>query len=402
MRLSRYFLPILKDNPKDAEIISHRLMLRAGMIRQLGAGLYEWLPLGLKVLNKVENLVRKGLDDAGCLELKMPIVQPTSLWAESGRSSYGDETLKIVDRHENNFVFSPTCEEVICDIFRKNTQSYKDLPRNLYQINYKFRDEIRPRFGVMRGREFLMKDGYSFHENYDDAKREYELMYDTYFKIFKSLGVVAVPFLADSGQIGGNLSHEFQVIAATGESEIYYDEGYENPELTTAELRNLYAATDEKYDGRAGVKKARGIEVGHIFYLGKKYSDAMNVSVQGRDGKPFVVEMCTFGIGVSRMVGAIIEAHHDDRGIVFPSQVAPFDVVLLNLKPKDADTTAKADELYNKLKSQGLDVLYDDTDAGIGSKFAAAELIGVPQIISVGNQIETLDRKTGIKTPYGA
>ncbi len=407
MKLSNYFLPTLKESPREAEIVSHQLMLRAGMIRQLGQGLYSFLPYGLAVLQKVENIVRDELNKAGCQEVKLPIIQPTSLWEESGRGTYGDEALKIKDRHERDYLFSPTCEEVITDLIRNNIKSYKDLPKNLYQINWKFRDEIRPRFGLMRGREFLMKDGYSFHETKEDAEAEYYKMLKVYFRIFKRLGLTAIPFTADSGEIGGDMSHEFQVLAKTGESEIYYDSYYEDIEdIDLGILKEKYAATDEKHNpskAPADVKKGRGIEVGHIFYLGDKYSSPLKAQYQSKEGKVETMQMSTFGIGVSRLLGAIIEAHHDDNGIIFPEAVAPFKAVLINIRVKDEACTKACDKLYEALNNAGIETLYDNTDNGAGYKFNNANLIGAPYQIAIGprtleaNEAELVNRTTGEK-----
>lgn len=419
MRLSRFFLPILKENPVEASIVSHRLMLRAGMIRQLNAGIYNWLPLGLRVLKNIERIVREEMDKAGAQEILMPCIQPAELWQESGRyDDYGAEMLRIKDRHGHDMLFGPTNEEVVTDIFRKSVKSYKDLPMNLYHIQWKFRDEIRPRFGLMRGREFLMKDAYSFDLDYEGAKRAYDTMYEAYLKTFKRLGLTAIPVRADTGPIGGKLSHEFQIIAETGESDVYYDVAFEAlmdaPEVDVDKLHSLYAAADEMHDPKscpvpeANLRKKRGIEVGHVFYFGTKYSEAMNAQVMNAEGKPVFVEMGSYGIGVSRLVGAIIESSHDENGIIWPEAVAPFKVGLLNLKTGDAACDAICEGLYQKLCNAGVEVLYDDTKESPGKKFATQDLIGTPWYISVGPRgaaagtVELKHRKTGEKLEISA
>ncbi|MDX1580500.1 MAG: proline--tRNA ligase, partial [Alphaproteobacteria bacterium] len=351
MRLSRYFLPTLKETPSEAQIVSHRLMLRAGMVRQSAAGIYSWLPMGFRVLRKIEQIVREEQDRAGAQELLMPTIQSADLWRESGRyDDYGKEMLRITDRHERDLLYGPTNEELITDIFRDNVRSYKDLPLNLYHIQWKFRDEIRPRFGVMRGREFLMKDNYSFDLDQEGARNSYFNMFVAYLRTFARLGLPTVPVRADSGAIGGDLSHEFHILAETGESQVFYDsafEAYSLDQLANAdrglaeELADLYAAADEMHKPEAcdlpeeKLRHRRGIEVGHIFYFGTKYSEAMRAVVAGPDGEQIPVEMGSYGVGVSRLVGAIIEASHDDRGIIWPEAVAPFKVGLINLKPAD-------------------------------------------------------------------
>jgi prolyl-tRNA synthetase len=421
MRLSRYFLPLLRENPSEAQIVSHRLMLRAGMVRQLAAGIYNWLPLGLLVLKNIENIVREEMNRAGAIEVLMPTLQPTELWKESGRyDAMGKELLKFPDRAERELLYSPTAEEVITDIVRNNIKSYRELPRNLYQINWKFRDEIRPRFGVMRGREFLMKDSYSFDVDYAGAEKHYNLMYDTYLRIFARMGLVAVPVRADSGAIGGDLSHEFQVIAETGESAIFYDAAFDDIRsgkvtMSTEEMRKLYASADEQHKPDAcpiakdKLREARGIEVGHIFYLGKKYSQALNATAVGANGEQVVLEMGCYGIGVSRLVGAIIEASHDDAGIIWPESVAPFRVGLINLRAGDAKCDALCQQLYDSLQSEGISVLYDDTEERAGAKFASMDLIGLPWQIVVGPKgaekgiVEFKNRRTGekLEVPVG-
>jgi len=415
MKLSHYFLPLIKENPSEAQIVSHRLMLRAGMIYQQTAGIYTWLPLGLKVLDNIRSIVDEELQRSGCVPLLMPTLQPAELWKESGRfGALGDLMLQIKDRAERELLYSPTCEEMIVDVFRSHVRSYKQLPKNLYQIQWKFRDEIRPRFGVMRGREFLMKDAYSFHSNVEDAKREYAIMYDTYHRIFARLGLVAIAVKADTGDIGGDLSHEFQVIAETGESAIYYDAAFDDIrsgkiKMSNEETRKLYAAADELHVPtncpvpKENLREARGIEVGHIFYLGNKYTKAMNVTISGANGEAIIPEMGCYGIGVSRLAGAIIEASHDANGIIWPESVAPFKVGIINLRPGDAKCDAMCQQLYDTLQGQGIDVLYDDTDARAGEKFASMDLIGLPWQIVVGPKgaekgiVELKNRKSGEK-----
>lgn len=414
MRLSRYFLPILKETPSEATIASHRLMLRAGLVRQLSAGLYNWLPLGLKVLRNIETIVREEMNKAGAIELLMPCIQPAELWKESGRyDAYGKEMLRIQDRHEHELLFGPTNEEVITDLFRKNVKSYKNLPLNLYHIQWKFRDEIRPRFGVMRGREFLMKDAYSFDLDYEGAKKSYDIMYEAYLNTFKRMGLTAIPVRAETGPIGGNLSHEFQIIAETGESDVYYDADFEAlmdaPHVDIDKLHSLYAAADELHDPATcpvpaeRLRKKRGVEVGHIFYFGTKYSEALGATVLDSEGKQVTVEMGAYGIGVSRLVGAIIEAYHDEDGIIWPEEVAPFKVAVLNLKSGAEECEALCEELYTKLLNAGVDVLYDDTRESAGSKFATQDLIGTPWHAAIGPRgaangiVELKNRKTGEK-----
>jgi prolyl-tRNA synthetase len=413
MRLSHYFLPLLKENPSEAQIISHRLMLRAGMIRQLTSGIYNWLPLGLTVLRNIEAVVRDELNKAGCVELLMPTMQPQELWQESGRGSYGAETLKIQDRHGREMIYGPTNEEVITDILRKNVKSYKDLPLNLYHIQWKFRDEIRPRFGVMRGREFLMKDAYTFDIDEESAIKSYNRMYVTYLKIFRRLGLYAIPFRAETGAIGGNMSHEFQVLAQTGESEIWYDKQFETlieaDEPDIAAMQKLYSAADEMHDpancpvAEEALKHARGIEVGHIFYFDDKYSKPMGANITLQDGSKVPVKGGSHGIGISRLVGAIIEASHDEKGIIWPESVAPFKVGLLNLRAKDEACTKACDDAYAALQQAGITTLYDDTGEGAGTKFAKMDLIGLPWQLAIGPRgleqgvVELKNRKTGEK-----
>jgi prolyl-tRNA synthetase len=406
MRLSRYFLPILRETPKEAEIVSHRLMLRAGLIRQQAAGIYAFLPLGLRVLRKVCRIVREEQDRAGALEMLMPTVQPAELWRESGRyDDYGKEMLRIKDRHERDILYGPTNEEMITEIFRAYVRSYKDLPLNLYHIQWKFRDEVRPRFGVMRAREFLMKDAYSFDLDFAGARQSYNKMFVAYLRTFARLGLKSIPMVAESGPIGGN-SHEFIILASTGESEVYCHRDYLDfcvpgedvnfddvsaLEKIVQQWTSLYAATSEKHDAAAFEKlpaekrlSARGIEVGHIFYFGTKYSEPMKAVVAGPDGSERPVHMGSYGIGPSRLVGAIIEAFHDEAGIKWPEPVAPFKVAILNLKQGGADTDAACEQLYQALIRNDVEVLYDDLDQRPGAKFAAADLIGIPWQIMVG------------------
>jgi len=421
MRVSRYFLPTLKETPADAQIASHRLMLRAGMIRQGAAGIYSWLPLGLRVLKKVEDIVREEQDQAGALEILMPTIQSADLWVESGRyDDYGKEMLRIEDRHGRNMLFGPTNEELITDIFRREVKSYKDLPKNLYHIQWKFRDEIRPRFGVMRGREFLMKDAYSFDMTAADGVKSYNAMFVAYLRTFARLGVKAIPMRADTGPIGGDLSHEFIVLAETGESEVYFDKGFNdfdpmatNPgdgddlQPVVDQWTSLYAATDEMHEpdsaqvAGSDLVHGRGIEVGHIFFFGDKYSKPMKAEVQGPDGKTVAVQMGSYGVGVSRLVGAIIEASHDENGIIWPEAVAPFNVGLINLSTKDEACTAACDKIYTDLSDAGVEVLYDDRATGAGAKFSNMDLIGLPWQIILGNRglqngiVELKNRSTG-------
>ena len=407
MRLSRFFLPILKEAPREAEIVSHKLMLRAGMLRQQAAGIYTLLPLGLRVLNKVNAIVREEQNRAGAIELLMPTIQSAELWRESGRyEDYGKEMLRIKDRHERDMLYGPTNEEMITEIFRAYVRSYKDLPLNLYHIQLKFRDEVRPRFGLMRGREFLMMDAYSFDLDQTGARHSYNKMFVAYLRTFARLGLKSIPMVADTGPIGGNLSHEFIILASTGESEVFCHKDYLDFPIPDANVKfedpaglqgivdkwtSLYAATSEKHDAAAFGKipadkqvSARGIEVGHIFYFGTKYSEPMKAVVAGPDGADHPVHMGSYGIGPTRLVAALIEANHDEAGIKWPEQVAPFKVAILNLKAGDAATDAASESLYRELTAQGVDVLYDDTDQRPGAKFATADLIGVPLQVLIG------------------
>jgi prolyl-tRNA synthetase len=424
MRLSRYFLPILKENPREAEIVSHRLMLRAGMIRQQGAGSFTWLPLGKRILDKVCNIIREEQDRAGAQEMLMPTIQSADLWRESGRyDDYGKEMLRIKDRHERDMLFGPTNEEMVTDVFRSYVKSYKDLPLNLYHIQWKFRDEVRPRFGVMRSREFLMKDAYSFDIDYEGAKAAYNRMFVSYLRTFARVGMKSIPMRADTGPIGGDLSHEFIILADTGESAVFChkdflsldvpgtDVDYWNNEAVADivdKWTTPYAATEEMHDEAAwgavdadNQVAARGIEVGHIFHFGEKYSKAMNASVMGPDGKEHFASMGSYGIGPSRLIAAIIEASHDENGIIWPEEVAPFDIGLINMKAGDAECDRVSEELYAAFTAAGKDVLYDDTDARAGGKFATADLIGLPWQVIVGprgvaaGEVEVKNRKTG-------
>ena len=405
MRLSRYFLPTLKETPSEAQIVSHRLMLRAGLIRQEAAGIYAWLPLGLRVLKKIEQIVREEQERAGAVEILMPTIQLADLWRESGRyDAYGPEMLRIVDRHKRDMLYGPTAEEVVTDIFRGFVKSYRDLPLNLFNIQWKFRDEQRPRFGVMRGREFLMKDAYSFDVDEAGARKSYNRMFVAYLNTFSRLGLKAVPMRADTGPIGGDLSHEFIILADTGESQVFCDRRLVDmpapgPDVDWNDLQSivdqrtaLYAATDEMHEADrfdAEVAEgdrltARGIEVGHIFYFGTKYSKPMKAIVAGPDGKDVPVHMGSYGVGVSRLIGAIIEASHDDAGIIWPEAVAPFDVGVINLRPNDETVSAACEDATTRLEAAGKTVLYDDRDERPGGKFATADLIGLPWQLIIG------------------
>jgi prolyl-tRNA synthetase len=425
MRLSQFFMPTLRENPSEAQIVSHRLMLRAGMIRQSSAGIYCWLPLGFRVLKKIEQIVREEQDATGCQELLMPTIQPAELWKESGRyDDYGKEMLRIKDRHEREMLYGPTNEEQITEIFRAGVRSYKELPKLMYHIQWKFRDEVRPRFGIMRGREFLMKDAYSFDIDQAAARRSYNKMFVAYLRTFARMGLKAIPMAADTGPIGGDLSHEFIILADTGESAVFAHRDLVEFDVLASDVdyekdlqpivdrwTSLYAATDEKHD-KAKFEaipaekrvEARGIEVGHIFYFGTKYSTPMNAKVMDADGKEVAVHGGSYGIGVSRLVGAIIEASHDDNGIIWPESVAPFDLGLINLRGGDAACDAAGADLYAKLKKAGMDVLYDERTESAGAKFATMDLIGVPWQLTVGPRgvkagtVELKRRATGEKT----
>ena len=423
MRLTDYFLPTLKEDPAEAQIVSHRLMLRAGMVRQSTAGIYSWLPLGLRVLRKIEAIVREEQNLAGAVEVLMPTLQPADIWRESGRyEDYGKEMLRITDRADRDLLYGPTNEELITQIFRDNVRSYKQLPCNLYHIQWKFRDEIRPRFGVMRGREFLMKDAYSFDIDEASARVAYQKMFVAYLRTFARLGLRALPMAADTGPIGGDLSHEFIILADTGESEVFcHADLLERPapeadysadlDAVITPFTSLYARTDEKhepeiFEAEVPADKqvtARGIEVGHIFYFGQKYSQPMQCRVTGADGKEAAVYGGSYGIGVSRLVGGIIEACHDEDGIVWPWAVAPFQIGLINLKPGDARTDELSERLYKTLTHKGLDVLYDNRNERAGAKFSDMDLIGLPWQAVIGprgavaGEIEVKNRKHGDK-----
>jgi prolyl-tRNA synthetase len=418
MRLSRYFLPVTKEPPADAQIVSHQLMLRAGLVRQTAAGIYAWLPLGLRVLKKIEQVVREEQNRAGAVELLMPTIQSADLWRQSGRyDAYGPEMLRIVDRHEREMLYGPTNEEMITLLFKEGAKSYRDLPRTLYHIQWKFRDEVRPRFGVMRGREFLMKDAYSFDLDEEGLKASYEAMFVAYLRTFARMGLQAVPVRAPTGPIGGNLSHEFHILAETGESQLFYDSALEDvthadllaaDASTIARLTDLYAMEAEEHDKVADcpvpadrLRTRRGIEVGHIFAFGTKYSASMGLSVQTRDGAQIHPHMGSYGIGVSRLVGGIIEASHDDSGIIWPESVAPFRVGLINMRADDANCTSAADDIYGRLEQAGIETLYDDRDERGGAKFATMDLIGLPWQLIVGPRgidkgvVELKHRATG-------
>ncbi|KGM86540.1 prolyl-tRNA synthetase [Roseovarius mucosus DSM 17069] len=424
MRLSRYFLPVLKETPAEAQIASHRLMLRAGMIKQASAGIYSWLPLGFKILRKLENIVHEEQVRAGHIPVLMPTLQSADLWRESGRyDDYGAEMLRIKDRHDRDMLYGPTNEELITDIFRAHVGSYKDLPLTLYHIQWKFRDEVRPRFGVMRGREFLMKDGYNFDLTKEDALHAYNRHMVSYLRTYERMGLQAIPMRADSGPIGGDDTHEFLVLADTGESEVFYDSAItdltlgnrvvdyasrEECEAIVKEWTTPYARTDETHDAalyeaipEARRKASRGIEVGQIFYFGTKYSEPMGANVQGPDGKSVPVHMGSHGIGVSRLIGAIIEANHDDKGIIWPEGVTPFHAGIVNLKQGDAEADAACEALYASLVALGMEPLYDDRDERAGGKFATMDLIGLPWRITVGPRglkngvVEVTCRRTG-------
>ena len=422
-------MPVTKEPPADAQIVSHKLMLRAGLVRQTAARIYAWLPLGLRVLTKIEGIVREEQDRAGAIELLMPTLQSADLWRQSGRyDAYGPEMLRITDRHDREMLYGPTNEEMITAIFRDAARSYRDLPRTLYHIQWKFRDEVRPRFGVMRGREFLMKDAYSFDIDEAGARHSYNRMFVAYLNTFARMGLRAIPMQADTGPIGGDLSHEFIVLAPTGESEVFYHANWERPaELSSVDFEDVaglqqivsgytadYAATDEKRDAEReaeaadALRQSRGVEVGHIFFFGTKYSASMGLKVQGPEGTEVVPQMGSYGIGVSRLVGAIIEASHDDKGIVWPDAVAPFAVGLINMRADDPACAAAADDLYANLAAAGVETLYDDRDERGGAKFATMDVIGLPWQIVVGPKglerglVELKRRATGEKVELSA
>ena len=424
MRLSQFYLPTLKETPAEAQIASHRFMLRAGMIRQQAAGIYAWLPLGLRVLKKIENIIREEQERAGAIELLMPTIQPGTLWEESGRfDAYGPEMLRIKDRHDRDMLYGPTNEEMVTEIVRASTKSYKQLPKILYHIQWKFRDELRPRFGVMRGREFLMKDAYSFDVSPEAARKSYLKMFAAYLRTFRRMGLETVPVKADSGPIGGDLTHEFVVLAENGESDVFLDKdmlGKDVPAADTdfggdlepifADWTSLYAGTDEVHDEEAWAKvpadrqlSLRGIEVGHIFYFGTKYSEPMKAKVQTGDGPEVAMEMGSYGVGVSRLLGALIEAHHDENGPKWPITVAPFHVGLVNLKPGHEACDAACAEIEKTLAEAGVEVLYDDSSDRPGEKFARMDLCGLPHVLTIGprgidaGEVEWKQRLTGEK-----
>jgi prolyl-tRNA synthetase len=407
LRFSRAFLPVLKESPADAQIVSHKLMLRAGLIRQTAAGIYAWLPLGFRVLQKIEQIVREEQDRAGGQEMLMPTIQSADLWRESGRyDAYGPEMLRIRDRHEREMLYGPTNEDMITALFRDEVKSYRDLPRMLYHIQWKFRDEVRPRFGVMRGREFLMKDAYSFDLDEDGARLRYYTQLLAYLRTFSRMGIRAVPMAAESGPIGGDLSHEFIVLAPTGESEVFYDAAFDEMDWSRTELRfddavglanlfndvsSTYAATEDTHDQERWAaiseerrRTGRGIEVGHIFYFGDKYSGPMGLRVSGPDGQMVTPMMGSYGIGVSRLVGAIIEASHDEAGIIWPEAVAPWKAGIVTMRQDDEATVAAAEHIYAKLHGAGVEVLYDDRDERGGVKLGTMDLIGLPWQVIVG------------------
>ena len=425
MLWSNYFIPTQKENPSDAKIPSHQLMIRSGMIKQESAGIYSWLPLGIKVLKNIEKIIREEQVRAGAIEILMPTLQSSDLWNESGRfDGYGEEMLRVIDRHDRTLIYGPTNEEQVTEIFRKYIRSYKNLPLNLFHIQWKFRDEIRPRFGVMRGREFLMKDSYSFDLDEDSAKKSYYKMFVAYLKTFQRMSLKVIPVSADSGPIGGSLSHEFSVIAPTGESEIFCDKNlldldinkksYSNDDeitQTVDDYLSFYSATDEKHnesDFNKNVEKSnqisgRGIEVGHIFSFGDKYSKPMKASVVNIDGKNSNVYMGSYGIGVSRLVATIIECFNDDNGIIWPISIAPFKVNIINLKNNDEECLKKCIEIHDLLENQGIETIFDNRDESAGRKFSDADLIGVPFQLIVGprelknGNVELKNRKTDAK-----
>ena len=423
MKLTNYFLPVLKETPADAEIVSHKYMLRAGMISQSSSGIYSWLPIGLKVLKKIEKIVREEQDAAGANEILMPTIQPADIWKESGRyEDYGKEMLRINDRQDREMLYGPTNEEQVTDIFRRSIKSYKELPSLLYHIQWKFRDELRPRFGIMRGREFLMKDAYSFDLDMDTSRMSYNKFFVCYLKTFERLGLKAIPMAAETGPIGGDMSHEFVIISDTGESDIYFDKRIldlknidENLDYSNdlspivSSYQDFYAAADDKHSEENFNKNVpkefksntKGIEVGHIFNFSSKYSEPMKANVLNSDGKSVPVHMGSYGIGISRLVGAIIESSHDERGIIWPSAVAPFAVGLINLKVKDTDAKSMCEDLYQTLINAGIETLYDNKDDSAGAKFSRMDLIGIPKQIIFGNNsikdstVEIKDRKSG-------
>ena len=411
MYLSKLFIPITKDLPAEAKIKSHQLMLRTGMIKQSSAGIYSWLPLGFKVMKKIEQIVREEQNAIGAQEMLMPTIQSSEIWKESGRyNDYGEEMLRIKDRQGREMLYGPTNEELITDIFRSSFKSYKSLPQLLYHIQWKFRDEVRPRFGVMRCKEFYMKDAYSFDLSEDEAQKSYNKMFYSYLKTFNRLDLKAIPMAAGTGPIGGDLSHEFVILAETGESEIYADKNifdinpkkYKFDDVSLQRMREdftkIYAVTDEKYkkdDFDKLVKKedqiiTKGIEVGHIFYFGDKYSKPMNCLIDGKSGKKTSVKMGSYGIGVSRLVGAIIEAKYNNEIMKWPKSVAPFDVVIIpSISKNNKENLEKAKKVYSELKKQNIDVLLDDVDENMSNKFKKHDLIGVPYQVIIGSKSDS-------------
>ena len=410
MHLSKLFIPITKDLPSEAKIKSHQLMLRTGMIKQSSAGIYSWLPLGFKVMKKIEQIVREEQNAINAQEMLMPTIQSSEIWKESGRyDDYGEEMLRIKDRQGREMLYGPTNEELITDVFRSSVKSYKSLPQILYHIQWKFRDEIRPRFGVMRCKEFYMKDAYSFDVTEDEAKKSYNKMFFSYLKTFERLGLKAIPMAADTGPIGGDLSHEFIILAETGESQIYADKRifqidlnkYKNTDTSLVQMRkdfsDFYSATDEKFNekefnGTVDKKnqiKTKGIEVGHIFYFGDKYSKPMNCLIDDKSGKKISVKMGSYGIGVSRLVGATIEANYNNDIMKWPKSISPFDVVIIpSINKNNKDNLQKADKIYKELKKQNIDVLLDDVEENMSNKFKKHDLIGIPFQIIIGSKSE--------------
>ena len=422
MRLSKYFIPTLKESPKDADIVSHQLMLRAGMIRQASSGIYIWLPFGYAVLKKIEQIIREEQEKAGAIELLMPTIQSADIWKKSGRyDDYGAEMLRMKDRNDREILYGPTNEEQITDLASHYLKSYKNLPKTLFHIQWKFRDEVRPRFGVMRCKEFLMKDSYSFDVNENEGRKSYNKMFLSYLKTFQRLGLKAIPMEAESGPIGGNLSHEFIILANTGESKVYVDRrildidipdniDYENDSTDIVdEWTKFYSVTDDMYDEKTYKKNVseenrlimRGIEVGHVFYFGDKYTKPLNANVQDNTGQTKPIQSGSYGIGVSRLVAAIIEASHDDKGIILPESVSPYSYALLNLNTKDDSLVSLCDRIYNHFINKSEEILYDDTNNSVGEKLSRMDLIGVPKQIIIGNNslknntVEIKDRKTG-------
>ncbi len=411
MRLSRYYLPISKNLTSEATCISHKLLVKGGFIRQNLSGIYTFLPIGQKVLRKIENIIEKNLNKIGAMRIIMPTIQDSNLWKITERT-YGDETLKIKDRNNNELLYSPTNEEVVVDLFKQHIKSYRNLPVNLYQINWKFRDEIRPRYGLMRCREFLMMDSYSFHLNKTDAEKHYYEMYKVYLNIFKDIGVKVIPMLADTGEIGGDLSHEFHILAEYGETKVFYDKNlkdFDYSALSFEEILKIRAFTEEKMKQDENIlnfENKKGIEVGQIFYLGKKYTEKMRVEIQNLKGELINPEMCTFGIGVSRVLAGIVEFSNDEKGIIWPESVSPFDYLLINLDQKNKEMSDFSERMYKELTEKGLEVLYDDSENTVGEKLNTADLIGVPKQIIIGKKnfleqkYEIKNRKTGLSIYY--